>query len=81
MSGSFAFDDLFAVPEESQKADHFFATVGKVYTDGVTLIIDGKETQKHYLVNTGCKYTAGAKVKVIKIDGTYIVEYVVGRPG
>ena len=73
-------EDLFTPPKEQAKPDNFFATIGGVFPDGVSLIIDGKETKKHYLVNTGCKYAAGSKVKVLKIDGTYIVEYVVGRP-
>lgn len=73
-------DDLFTPPKEPVKPDNFFATIGGVFSDGVSLVIDGKETQKHYLVNTGCKYTVGAKVKVLRIDGTYIVEYVVGKP-
>lgn len=59
-----------------------FATVGNVYPDGVSLIFDGEttETQKHYLCNTSVLFAAGDRVKVSSIDGTYIVEYVVGKP-
>lgn len=59
-----------------------FATVGNVYPDGVSLIFDGEttETQKRYLCNTSILFTSGDRVKVLAIDGTYIVEYVVGKP-
>lgn len=59
-----------------------FATVGNVYPDGVSLIFDGEttETQKHYLCNTSVLFAAGDRVKVSSIDGTYVVEYVVGKP-
>lgn len=73
-------DNLFVPPKEASALENFFATVGHVYADGVSLIIDGTETQKHYLVNTSGTYTAGTKVKVLKISGTYIVEYPVGVP-
>lgn len=75
-------DDLFVPKQESgsQERKDFFAEIASVHSDGVSLLIDGKATQKHYLVNTSCRYSVGARVKVIKIDGTYIVEYVVGRP-
>lgn len=58
-----------------------FATVGNVYPDGVSLIFDGEttETQKHYLCNTSARIAAGDRVKVSMIDGTYIVEYSVGK--
>ena len=58
-----------------------FATVGNVYPDGVSLIFDCEttETQKHYLCNTSARIAAGDRVKVSMIDGTYIVEYSVGK--
>jgi hypothetical protein len=60
-----------------------FATVGAVYPDGVTLIFDGEtaETTKRYRVNTTNSYAPGDRVKLLKISGTYIVEYVVGKTG
>lgn len=75
-------DDLFVPKQDNGKSESndFFAEIASVHSDGVSLLIDGKVTQKHYLVNTSCRYSVGAKVKVIKIDGTYIVEYVVGKP-
>ncbi|MPM70377.1 hypothetical protein SDC9_117332 [bioreactor metagenome] len=59
-----------------------FATIGTVYTDGVTLIFDGQETEssKHYKVNQAIAFSAGDRVKVAKISNTYIVEYPVGSP-
>lgn len=72
-------DNVFATEAEKPGGENdFFATVAEVHEDGVTLIIDGAETEKHYMVNTGCRYQAGDTVKVLNIRGTYIVEYAVG---
>lgn len=58
------------------------ATVGAVYSDGIGLIFDGSETEseKHYKCNAAVTFAAGDRVKVVKISGTYLVEYVVGNP-
>lgn len=58
----------------------FLATVGAVYSDGLTLILDGQTeaTTKRYKRNTSITFTAGQRVKVVKMSGTYIVEYPVG---
>ena len=58
----------------------FLATVGSVHSDGLTLIFDGQTeaTQKRYKRNTAVTFTAGQRVKVVKISGTYIVEYPIG---
>ena len=55
----------------------FLATVGAVYDDGLTLVFDGQTeaTQKRYKQNTAITFAAGQRVKVVKIAGTYIVEY------
>ena len=55
----------------------FLATVGAVYSDGITLILDGQTepTQKHYKRNASISFSSGQRVKVVKISGTYIVEY------
>jgi hypothetical protein len=60
-----------------------FATIGAVYPDGVTLIFDGEtaETTKRYRVNTTNSYAPGDRVKLLKISGTYVVEYIVGKTG
>ena len=59
-----------------------FATIGEVFEDGVSLIFDGQEaaTEKHYRVNTSIVFKAGDRVKILADSGTYVVEYVVGRP-
>lgn len=58
----------------------FLATVGAVYSDGLTLIFDGQTeaTTKRYKRNTAITFKAGQRVKVVKISGTYIVEYPIG---
>lgn len=63
----------------TEKTD-LLATVGTVYDDGLSLIFDGQEdaTQKHYKRNTAITFSAGQRVKVVKMSGTYIVEYPVG---
>lgn len=59
-----------------------FATIGAVYSDGVSLIFDGQTaaSAKHYKVNRSATFSAGDRVKVAKISGTYIAEYPVGNP-
>ena len=58
------------------------ATVGAKYTDGLSLIFDGQSaaSEKHYKCNTSVTFQAGDRVKICRISGTYIVEYVVGNP-
>lgn len=58
-----------------------FATIKAVHDDGVTLSFDdGSESQKHYKVNSGVVFNAGDRVRILEDSGTYVVEYVVGRP-
>lgn len=59
-----------------------YATIGTVYSDGVTLIFDDSVTEstKHYLCARNQVVTAGDRVKVKKDSGTYIVESVIGAP-
>lgn len=59
-----------------------FATVGQIFSDGVTLIFDGQTaaTGKHYKCNTSAMIRAGDRVKICKDSGTYVVEYAVGAP-
>lgn len=59
-----------------------FATVGQVYSDGVTLIFPGSDTptQKHYKANTSIVFHPGDKVRIAKKCKTYVVEYPVGNP-
>jgi len=65
------------VPEKA-----VFATIGAVYTDGVTLIFDGRTTAttKRFKVNRMMPFAAGDRVKILRDSGTYVVEYPVGNP-
>lgn len=60
----------------SEKTD-MLATVGGVYADGLSLIFDGQTeaSQKHYKRNAAVTFAAGQRVKIVKMSGTYIVEY------
>lgn len=62
--------------------EHHFATIGAVYSDGVTLIFDGEAqaSAKHYKCNTSVYFRAGDRVRIFPDSGTYVVEYVVGSP-
>lgn len=68
-------DKLHALPVN-------IATVGNVYNDGISLIFDGEgtETEKHYKCNTSIVFSAGDRVKVSRISGSYVVEYIIGNP-
>lgn len=67
---------------EETLLENFLATVGTVYEDGLSLILDGQAeaTAKHYRCNTSATFKAGDRVKVARISGSYVVEYVVGPP-
>ena len=57
------------------------ATVAAVYADGLTLIFDGETTasQKHYKkLSTYFGPTAGDRVVVMKMSGTYVVMGAIG---
>lgn len=51
------------------------ATVGAVYTDGVSLIFDGQDaaTAKHYKRNASVSFAAGDRVVILPISGSYVV--------
>ena len=76
------FVSSISMPDENLP-ENFLATVGAVYDDGLSLILEGqtKATTKHYKCNTSATFAAGDRVKVARISGSYIVEYVVGPPG
>ena len=75
--------DLEPEQAETEPPDFAFATVGEVYSDGVSLIFDGETeaSDKHYKVNTSIVFHAGDRVKIARDAGTYVAEYVVGNPG
>lgn len=57
-----------------------FATIGKRYSDGISLIFDGTdvESEKHYKYNSGLSlstWTSGKRVKIFRDSGTIVVEY------
>lgn len=62
--------------------DVLLATVGAKYSDGLSLIFDGQTeaSEKHYKCNTSVTFAAGNRVKICRIGGSYVVEYVVGNP-
>lgn len=68
---------------EDEGPEQTFATVGAVYSDGVSLLFDGADepTTKHYKVNQIVKFQAGNRVYVVKDSGTYVVICPVGSPG
>lgn len=76
------YDELFTDTSGTKKEEPstFLAEIDGVFEDGVSLIINGKATKKHYLVNMSCTYRKGDRVKVTKISGTYLVDYKIGKP-
>ena len=67
---------------EEKQEEIVLATIASVGQNGVTIIIDGNEEagEKEYKVNSGQKFAAGDRVKILKDSGTYLVEYVIGSP-
>lgn len=67
---------------EDEGPEQTFATIGAVYSDGVSLLFDGADdpTEKHYKVNTFFKYRAGQRVYIAKDSGTYVVLCAIGSP-
>nr|DAE49850.1 MAG TPA: hypothetical protein [Caudoviricetes sp.] len=68
--------------QTTEQATAELATVGAKYTDGLSLIFDGQTaaSEKHYKCNTSVTFQAGDRVKICRMSGTYVVEYVVGNP-
>lgn len=60
-----------------------FATVGAIYDDGIGLIFDGQAgiSKKHYKCNSTSVFVVGQRVKLVKVSGTYLVEYPIGATG
>ncbi len=63
------------IGESAQRSELLLATVGNSSTDGVTLIFDGTDTPttKRYKKATAQALSAGTRVLVAKISGTYII--------
>lgn len=68
--------------QTTEQAAAELATVGAKYEDGLSLIFDGQTqaSAKHYKCNTAITFSAGDRVKICRMSGTYVVEYVVGNP-
>ena len=68
---------------EDEGPEQTFATIGAVYSDGVSLLFDGADeaTSKHYKVNRSASFAAGQRVYIVKDSGTYVVICPVGAPG
>ena len=65
-----------ATPTASGSAEIITATVGSTSEAGTTLIFDGMDaaTSKHFKrISSATGLTAGSRVLVAKISGTYIV--------
>ena len=61
---------------EASRSELELATVGAVYSDGVSIIPDGQSSasQKHYTaLTTGHALAAGDRIVVVKMSGSYIV--------
>lgn len=74
-------ENIFIPPIEETENNDFFAEVAGVYDDGLSLMISGEETEKHYAAAVGQTYNVGDTVKVLKIRGTYIIEYIAKSAG
>lgn len=77
-------DEMLSLNTGSYEPEDPFclATVGGVYADGLSLIFDGQSAAsfKHYKCNTSVVFKANDRVKLCRVAGTYIVEYVIGAP-
>lgn len=59
-----------------------YARVHTVHADGLLLQLpSGEVTKKKCLCAAGRKYCVGDTVKISKIGGNYIAEFVIGQPG
>jgi len=69
-------DELFlSVPEKKPSPLLYLATIGTVSSSGVTLIFDGQttETAKSYKRLASYSPSAGQRVLVAKLSGSYVV--------
>lgn len=51
----------------------FVAEIAEIFEDGVSLVLDGEETEKHYKVDGSIPLDAGQRVIVCEVSGTYVV--------
>lgn len=74
------FDDRWK-PHKS-KEEIVFATVAEIYSDGATLYLKGSSvpSQKRYKSSNNLVLRPGNRVKAIRVSGTYIIDYIIGKP-
>ena len=61
-------------------SDMRVSEIGHVYEDGVTLILDGEESEKHYKVDGSIPLVEGQRVIVGEVSGTFVVLSAFGAP-
>lgn len=63
--------------QNAAPAAYQLATVAGVFEDGLTLIFDGEGAAriKHYPCNAAVSFSAGQRVRVEKVGGTYVAAY------
>ena len=68
--------------ESAREGSVRLATVAAVQSTGLQLLFDGSDaaTSKIYKCNAACMFSVGDRVKVTKLSGTYLVDYVIGAP-
>ena len=76
--------DLFTATLESTQESPLLslATIGAMYSDGVSLIFPGQTaaTAKHYRCNPDVTFSAGNRVLIARVSGSYVVLCRVGTP-
>lgn len=74
--------DLFMEEETGAEHETEIATVDTVSSTGATLLFDGSAAagSKKYKANNSVRIKTGDRVKVRKISGSYVIEYVIGNP-
>lgn len=77
-------DSVFLSTETTDQSAPIYqiATVAEVAEDGVSLLFDGADapTEKHYRVNVSSKLSAGDRVVIQSISGSYVVICAIGSP-
>lgn len=76
--------DLFTATLESTQESPLLslAAIGAKYSDGVSLIFPGQTaaTAKHYRCNPDVTFSAGNRVLIARVSGSYVVLCRVGAP-
>lgn len=72
-------ENVFVQSKNQQQSniECFFAKIAGIYPDGISIEINGVETEKHYKFNTDANFQTNDIAKILKIHGTYVIEYAV----